>query len=151
MRLIDINNLDNLRLSEPMREADAPSFAILSHTWGDSKDELSFQDMARISRCRHKKGFQKIRSFCARAQQAGFEYAWADTVCIDKTNSAELSEAINSMYRWYSISAVCYVFLQDLSSKITSPSLNELRKCHWFTRGWTLQELLAPDRCCFLQ
>ena len=135
MRLIKIDDLDNLRLSRPILEADAPLFAILSHTWGDTEDELSFQDMVDLSHHKHKKGFEKIRSFCAQAQSSGYEYAWADTVCIDQSSSAELSEAINSMYRWYSISAVCYVFLHDLSLQTSSVSLEQLRDCRWFTRG----------------
>ena len=149
MRLIKIGDLDNLRLSRPMLEADAPPFAILSHTWGDAEEELSFQDMADLSHHKHKKGFEKIRSFCAQAKREGYEYAWADTVCIDQTSSAELSEAINSMYRWYSISAVCFVFLEDLFWDTSSTSRNELHDCRWFTRGWTLQELLAPEDVVF--
>ena len=149
MRLIKLDDLDKLQLSKPLLEADAEPFAILSHTWGDSEHELSLQDMVDISPHKHKTGFQKLRSFCQHAQQAGYKFAWAGTVCIDKTSSAELSEAINSMYRWYSISAVCYVFLEDLSSKTLPISYDELQKCRWFTRGWTLQELLAPKHVVF--
>jgi hypothetical protein len=149
MRLIKIDDLENLQLSPPILEADAPPYAILSHTWGNSEDELSFQDMVNISHHRHKMGFHKIRSFCARARQDGYQYAWADTVCIDKSSSAELSEAINSMYKWYSKSAVCYVFLEDLPSKNTTVSRFDLGKCRWFTRGWTLQELIAPEHVIF--
>jgi hypothetical protein len=66
--------------------------------------------------------------------------------CIDKTSSAELSEAINSMFRWYSRSKVCYAYLTDVSYDGFDDSLPKSR---WFTRGWTLQELLAPSSVVF--
>jgi len=80
MRLIKIDDLDHLRLSGPFLEAGRPPFAILSHTWSKPEDELSFQDMIDSSQHQHKKGFQKIRAFCQRAKQAGYHYAWVDTV-----------------------------------------------------------------------
>jgi hypothetical protein len=147
MRLINIKDLDNLRIAGPFWGDNIPPYAILSHTWG--KDELSFQDMMNFSQHSHKRGFQKILSFCKLARAAKYEYAWVDTVCIDKTSSAEPSEAINSMYRWYSKSAVCYAVLEDLHSNNAPPSLLDLKACRWFTRGWTLQELLAPERVVF--
>ena len=149
MRLIKIDDLDHLRLSGPFLEAGRPPFAILSHTWSKPEDELSFQDMIDSSQHQHKKGFQKIRAFCQRAKQAGYHYAWVDTVCIDKTSSAELSEAINSMYAWYRKSEVCYVFLEDLPHNDEFTSRPQLAQCRWFTRGWTLQELLAPQSVSF--
>ncbi|KUI59526.1 Vegetative incompatibility protein HET-E-1 [Cytospora mali] len=84
---------------------------------------------------------------CWQAAKDGLKYAWVDTCCIDKSSSAELSEAINSMFRWYQRSARCYVYLSDIRS---GPSWrDELARCRWFTRGWTLQELLAPRQIHF--
>lgn len=70
----------------------------------------------------------------------GFAYVWVDTCCIDKKSSAELNEAINSMYKWYERAAICYVYLSDVSGK------EDIAKSSWFTRGWTLQELLDLAR-----
>ena len=145
MRLI---NTYTLQLTGPYVGDDKPPYAILSHTWGEN--ELSYQDMVNVSQHRHKSGFRKILSFCARARKDGYRYGWMDTVCIDKTSSAELSEAINSMYRWYSKSAVCYVFLEDLAwDETLRPPISILEKCRWFSRGWTLQELIAPELVVF--
>jgi hypothetical protein len=94
-----------------------------------------------------KDGYQKITTFCAQARDRGFEWAWVDTCGIDKTSSAELSEAINSMYKWYEQSAVCFVYLPDVTAQVqpdgSTNSLDFNSSC-WFTRGWTLQELIAP-------
>jgi hypothetical protein len=144
MRLISTKDLDHLQLAGPFVDADTPPYAILSHTWGKPEDEVSFQDMANILAYKHKTGFKKLRSFCKQAKRKGYEYAWADTVCIDKNSSSELSEAINSMYKWYERAQVCCVHLEDLFSDVTPPTQTELAKCRWFTRGWTLQELIAP-------
>ncbi|KAI0458483.1 HET-domain-containing protein [Xylaria acuta] len=119
-----------------------PPYAILSHTWGE--DEVLFQDLSTPG---HKKkpGYQKIEGCCQQAILDGFEFVWVDTCCIDKRSSAELSEAINSMFRWYGDAQVCYVYLIDVlwegDSKESSAAL---RKSKWFTRGWTLQELISP-------
>src|SRR5690348_15033962 len=85
------------------------SYAILSHTW--DQDEVTFQDMADLETARRKAGFAKIEMVCKLARLDGFRYAWIDTCCIDKTSSAELSEAINSMFAWYQESALCYIYL----------------------------------------
>jgi len=90
---------------------------------------------------KNKLGFNKIRSCGEQARQDGLRFFWVDTCCIDKSSSAELQEAINSMFRWYRNAEICYVFLADLPSGSTY-----IGSCRWFTRGWTLQELLAPDR-----
>ena len=93
----------------------------------------------------------KIRDACAVARADGYRYLWIDSCCIDKTSSAELSEAINSMYRWYAHAALCYAFLADVPPK-ADPALpgSRFRRSRWFTRGWTLQELVAPLRVVFL-
>jgi hypothetical protein len=123
-----------------------PRYAILSHTW-EPEGELLFNDLhLPPKQFSLKPGFPKIKNTCTRAVRDGFKYAWIDTVCIDKSSSAELSEAINSMFRWYKESAVCYAYLADVELK---SSQSYLRKSLWFTRGWTLQELIAPNRVLF--
>ncbi|KAK3318987.1 heterokaryon incompatibility protein-domain-containing protein, partial [Apodospora peruviana] len=130
------------------------SYAILSHTWGD--DEVSFQDMMQHTGIsENRQGFSKILGCCAKARSEGYRYVWIDTCCIDKSSSAELSEAINSMFKWYQDAEVCYAFLSDVSSLaiaeyglvVDDDRLRHkatLSNSRWFTRGWTLQELLAP-------
>jgi hypothetical protein len=120
---------------------DIPPYAILSHTWGDG--EVTFQDMSSPSRSL-KKGYTKILQTCRLAQDQGIDFAWVDTCCIDKSSSAELTESINSMFDWYKNAIVCYVYLVDLPSNTSA-----LTSCRWFTRGWTLQEMLAPRRLDF--
>src|ERR1700678_3833860 len=110
MRLV---NTDRLEV-EGFGDNDVPHYAILSHTWGEG--EVTLQDMEG-SRAANKKGYQKVRRCCSLAKANGFAYVWIDTCCIDKTSSAELSEAINSMYRWYQEAKVCYAYLPDVPSK----------------------------------
>ncbi|KAI6812583.1 hypothetical protein KC367_g8408 [Hortaea werneckii] len=201
----------------------APPYAILSHTWED--DEVLFKDMDDLERAKAKSGWQKIEYICRQALEDGLEWAWVDTCCIDKSSSAELSEAINSMFNWYECSAVCYVYLCDLTmsvtlrddaptvsewleqakqmtpgvsglnvhgsnysatlwkghvaylKKVASETMSRIRKrvddegssrpCNeldlllietleafskakWWSRGWTLQELLAPRNVAFM-
>ena len=131
----------------------APPYAILSHRW--DREEVSFQDF-NDREVRRNPRFNKIKQCCRFARKHDFEWVWIDTCCIDKTNSTELTEAINSMYHWCGHAAVCLVYLWDV---ILEDSDNKDRgfvsdfefcKSEWFTRGWTLQELLAPDEVVFL-
>jgi hypothetical protein len=105
---------------------DIPDYAILSHTWGT--DEVSYQDYLSGAH-KAKKGYRKIQKTCELAAKAKIRYAWVDTCCIDKKSSAELSEAINSMYRWYKQSAICYAFLSDLSGD--ADLAEALGQCRW--------------------
>jgi hypothetical protein len=82
-------------------------------------------------------------SSCAQAATDGFELVWIDTCCIDKTKSAGLSEAINSMFNWYRDATECYIYLADVTG------VHDMDKSRWFTRGWTLQELIAPESAIF--
>ncbi len=127
---------------EPTKDLvrDIPDYAILSHTWGPDIDEVSYKDFVDGTE-KGKAGYRKIK-FCAeQAKRDNLEYFWVDTCCIDKTNSVELQGALNSMFQWYSKAARCYVYLTDIPDDWESA----LRVPHkWFTRGWTLQELLAP-------
>ncbi|KAF2846575.1 HET-domain-containing protein, partial [Plenodomus tracheiphilus IPT5] len=127
-----------------------PRYAALSHTWGSDDEEVTFQDI-KSGTGKGKAGYRKIR-FCGKqAASDGLQHFWVDTCCIDKTNSVELHEAINSMFRWYQNAEKCYVYLSDVSDGISN-SDNEpsrgwkpaFRASRWFTRGWTLQELIAP-------
>ena len=129
--------------------SNVPAYAILSHTWGE--EEVIFQDMedgADMSKAVRKAGWKKIQ-FCARQAAAdGLQYFWIDTCCIDKRNAVELSAAINSMFRWYQNAARCYVYLPDVSKANSADDerawKEAFKKSRWFTRGWTLQELIAP-------
>jgi hypothetical protein len=114
---------------------EVPNYAILSHTWGI--EEVTLQDIKKDEATKLK-GYEKVSKACSIAVADGFDYVWIDTCCIDKTSSAELSEALNSMYRWYQKADVCYAYLADV------PSKNKFSTSRWFTRGWTLQELIAP-------
>ena len=185
-------------------------YAALSHVWREN--ELSFQEVQSL-RTQH--AFpenprdhvsEKIRRCCIYAEEHGFEWIWIDTCCIDKSSSAEHSEAINSMFVWYALAEVCYVFLDDVgdqdpsstsppspgspsascnqfpsltssntlnqtlegldaltvdselsvsdpapsSAAATLSTVGSFRESEWFTRGWTLQELLAPRYVVFL-
>lgn len=93
----------------------------------------------------------KIKGICRIAREAGYRLVWIDSCCIDKTSSAELSEAINSMFEWYSEADVCYAYLADVPDD-EDPRLPDsmFRDSRWHQRGWTLQELIAPERVVFL-
>ena len=112
---------------------------------------MSFQEMQKVksddsSELKKSRGYRKIEDCCKLAASDKWQYIWIDTCCIDKTSSAELSEAINSMYRWYGNARICYAYLADVDSAEESESslMNRIEQCRWFTRGWTLQEVIAP-------
>ncbi|KAJ8132991.1 hypothetical protein O1611_g629 [Lasiodiplodia mahajangana] len=109
--------------------------------------EILFEDIRDREQATKKQGLQKVEKARKLAKSQGYEYIWIDTCCIDKSSSAELTEAINSMYRWYKNSEVCYAFLSDVHASKLSPE--HTRHSRWFKRGWTLQELLAPDNVQF--
>lgn len=141
MRLL---HTETLELHEFIQD-EVPLYAILSHTWGEG--EISFQDMY-SGEVDQKAGYDKLQRCCKVAAADGLEYVWIDTCCIDKTSSSELSEAINSMFRWYQEAQVCYAYLSDVASGLDYRS-SEFRQSRWFTRGWTLQELIAPRSLIF--
>ncbi|KAI0430790.1 hypothetical protein F5Y09DRAFT_306881 [Xylaria sp. FL1042] len=141
MRLIDVRTGD---LVEVQWDSTPPDYTILSHRWCD--DEVTFQDMQNPDgNVQNKKGFAKIKFACEETIRDGMSYTWVDTCCIDKSSSAELAEAINSMYNWYRLSRVCYAYMADVSwaDGDAFPWL-AFRASEWFTRCWTLQELIAP-------
>lgn len=168
MRLL---NVHTLRPSEFYGES-LPEYAILSHTWGD--DEVNFQEVALEFPTPSKAGYIKLKGCAEQAKKDELDWIWMDTCCIDKSSSAELSETINSLYHWYKGARACYTYLSDVSISdtrseenqwVTVPStpaqadsalgINEpgfqaaFHKSRWFTRGWTLQELIAPPSVLF--
>ena len=150
MRLLEHNDDGEFSLTKDFGN-NIPRYAILSHTWGSDTEEVSFRDLM-DGTGKSKAGYEKIRFCGEQARRDGEHYFWVDTCCIDKSNSTELAEAINSMFRWYRNAAKCYVYLLDVSrlafdtsDRTDQPSLElAFGKSRWFTRGWTLQELIAP-------
>lgn len=161
MRLI---NTSTGRLEE-FFDSQRPPYAILSHTWG--QEELSYFDLLYLtssfppnvigtvqallrSPSRESEGYLKLEACCKVAKRRGLKWLWIDSCCIDKSSSAELSEAINSMWSWYREAEECYVYLCDVQPTLSpAESLSGLKHARWFTRGWTLQELLAPRNVIF--
>jgi hypothetical protein len=171
MRLIDTKTL----VLRDFFDSRIPPYIILSHRWEDG--EVTFRDVTESLNLRAP-GWTKIRRFCSIVRKFGYRWAWVDTCSIDKTSSAELSEAINSMYKWYERSDTCFVYLHDVvyeaqdvlqlditrtstevfrhsadsKSRNVIPSkstVSAFRESQWFTRGWTLQELIAPRNITF--
>ena len=142
MRLLRLEADDEVSLVEHIGR-NIPPYAILSHTWGADYEEVTFQDLA-AGTGKTKPGYHKL-TFCGKqAAKDNLWWFWVDTCCIDKSSSAELSEAINSMFRWYHDSTKCYILLSDVSASDFASNDNSFQNSKWFTRGWTLQELLAP-------
>ncbi|KIW17801.1 hypothetical protein PV08_04996 [Exophiala spinifera] len=150
MRLLQCSESGKFILTKDLIEP-VPPFAILSHTWAADTEEVTYRDIVE-GHGETKAGYDKIRFCGERAKCDNLEYFWVDTCCIDRSSSSELAEAINSMFRWYGNAVKCYVYLSDVSR----PTLNivntseeplwekQFRNSRWFTRGWTLQELIAP-------
>jgi len=160
MRLLDTRTV---KLKAFLEDNTRPPYAILSHRWKPAEEEVTFQDLNQFHEndpqhpssfaISSRAGYRKIEACCSQALRDGIEWAWVDTCCIDKSSSVELSEAINSMFRWYKESRVCYAYLegvlterelQDSPETSDSEFMDQLRTNEWFDRGWTLQELLAP-------
>ncbi|KAI9867269.1 MAG: hypothetical protein M1813_009547 [Trichoglossum hirsutum] len=149
MRLLRLEDDGEFSLVEFVGK-NIPCYAVLSHTWGSDDEEVTFNDLVNGAG-KSKAGYRKIRFCRKQAANDGLQFFWVDTCCIDKSSSAELSEAINSMFRWYQDATRCYVYLSDVSvstlngddgfSRSWKPAF---RKSRWFTRSWTLQELIAP-------
>ena len=138
-------------------------YAILSHRWMKEEAEVDYREMVKLAKMtmkekeeiRQRDGYRKIVQSCEQARANGYEWLWVDTCCIDKRSSAELSESINSMYRWYEKAKMCYAYLHDVpgSSFPTATDAERYPKFNgwpeWFSRGWTLQELIAPSEVKF--
>lgn len=168
MRLL---NVRTLKLESFINPSDV-KYAILSHTWGE--EEVLYEDFQQPQKIHYNFGLRpawsgkfaaaKVTSSCARALKDGFDHIWIDTCCIDKSSSAELSEAINSMFQWYGQATRCYAYLEDVDLAGDDTRGPDAGGCgwkktvlagsRWFTRGWTLQELIAPPAlefydCCW--
>jgi ankyrin repeat protein len=141
MRLLRVRDNNNFSLVNCPAD-DIPPYAILSHTWGPTDEEVTYQDLLNGTGGQ-KNGYRKLLFCRNQADLDNLEYFWVDTCCIDKSSSAELSEAINSMFYWYQAAEVCYAYLDDV------PFKNWFGQSRWFTRGWTLQELVAPSEVFF--
>ncbi|KAI0528379.1 heterokaryon incompatibility protein-domain-containing protein [Xylaria digitata] len=138
-------------MKEFLADEQTPPYAILSHTWGE--DEVSFRDWhyGPWSEVQKKQGYRKINYCCQQAIAEGLEWVWGNC-CIDKSSSSELSEAINSMFQWYANAIVCYVYLIDVAyiQNATEEEVKlSLANSRWVSRGWTLQELIAPHHVVF--
>jgi hypothetical protein len=153
MRLLHLSSTGGLSFSKELVGDDTiPPYAILSHTWGADTEEISYGDLMNNTG-RDKPGYKKILSCGEQARRDGLPYFWVDTCCINKADNTELSYAINSMFRWYRNATVCYVYLADTASPDFDDNnpldpeawATELANSRWFTRGWTLQELIAPQ------
>jgi hypothetical protein len=152
MRLLECNGAGEFILTNDFVDDEVLPYAILSHTWGADAEEVTFEELTNRTG-RNKAGYDKLRFCEEQVRNDGLRYFWVDTCCINKANFTELSQAINSMFRWYQKAAKCYVYLSDVSSakRRTSDQSFEttwesaFRKSRWFSRGWTLQELLAPS------
>lgn len=125
-------------------------YAVLSHTWIEN-EEVTYTELVGGTG-KNKPGYDKLR-FCAkRVGQDGLQYFWVDTCYIDKSTNDEVSTSINSMFRWYQRASRCYVYLSDVQvpDDVTDVQIHRIawedafRRTRWFSRGWTLQELLAP-------
>jgi len=154
MRLLRHKSCDGFELVTYNTD-DLPPYAILSHTWTEG-EEVTYDELL-ADTGKGKAGYAKIRFCGERAAQDGLQFFWVDTCCIDNRCTTELTEAINSMFRWYQTAAKCYAYLSDVSTSTSDPNAKlcqseweaDFRRSRWFTRGWTLQELLAPASVTF--
>jgi hypothetical protein len=143
MRLLSIQDNGEFSLVEFTGRDTPPPYAILSHTWGGDDDEVSYQDI-REGTEKSRANYKKL-TFCGeQAKRDGLEYCWVDTCCIDKSSSQDVSEAIRSMFRLYKNADKCYVYLSDVPEKGIRWE-TAFKESRWFKRGWTLQELIAPN------
>jgi len=167
MRLLNTTTfaLSNMSSIEDQNSWGLPRYAILSHRWIELSDggEITFStldatvlkaDGLRDPEARKGDSSAKIRGACEKAKGHGLDWIWLDTVCIDKSNSAELDRALNSMFQWYNEAVVCYSYLLDVVASTPGPSMFRREKApttdsEWFERGWTLQELLVPQHMIF--
>jgi hypothetical protein len=150
MRLLKLDNDGRYSLERFQKDKIPLRYAILSHTWGQGEDdEVTYKDII-DGTGNNKPGFKKLE-FCGKqAKHDDLHYFWVDTCCIDKSNQNELATAINSMFRWYKNAERCYVYRSDVSVHARDGSRHvnwesSFHNSRWFTRGWTLQELLAPS------
>jgi hypothetical protein len=152
MRLLAVRD-DGSFVQERFAKDSIPPYAILSHRWSTHEDdEITFKEIAEGIYNKKKSGYKKLQFCSARAKVDGLHYFWVDTCCINQSDQNELSIAIYSMFQWYQKAVKCYVYLSDIyigdrdDQSIIAAKESALSKSEWFSRGWTLQELLAPER-----
>ena len=147
MRLLNVDSMEFFTF----HDASVPKYAVASHRW-DPSVEASLADIE--ERCNTESfGYKKVEGFCAfiRENITDVCWLWIDTCCIDQKSSQEVGEAINSMFKWYQTAAICLAYLADVTSEaVAGKRMDKFRESVWFTRGWTLQELLAPRLVVFL-
>jgi hypothetical protein len=142
MRLLQLNHDGSFSLTK-FAEHEVPRYTILSHVWGPDGTEVIYRDVVDGKRS-SKAGYAKLDFCAAQAKKDKLQYFWIDTCCINKSDAIEVQTAINSMFRWYQRAEKCYVFFPDVSTESEPRWEPAFRQSRWFTRGWTLQELLAP-------
>ncbi|KAF4997486.1 hypothetical protein FGRMN_3850 [Fusarium graminum] len=146
MRLINVNTGELNEFSSTHRL----EYATLSHTW--EQREITYQEWLG-SRLHAPNAAKKVLEACRVAKDSlKVQLLWADTCCINKSNRREVDQAVNSMFAWYRNSTVCLAYLSDIPTANTNASKllsSQLRRSRWFTRGWTLVELLAPRQLIF--
>lgn len=143
MRLLKVSTFEIVVFDPPHK---VPPYAILSHTW--EGDEVIFDDF-QYNTATRKPAWKKVWNACQRTKKDGLRYIWIDSCCIDKRNAAELDESINSMFAYYKKAEVCYAYLADVPVCDLNRPSSPFKRSRWFTRGWTLQELLAPTEVVF--
>lgn len=139
MRFINTTSLKFQDVAESGLPKLKNGYCILSHRWTWGENEITYMDVLSVDPdVKTKDSYTKFTGACSLAKRLGFDLLWIDTCCINKTDYVELGEAINSMYRWYSMAKLCIAYLQDVTT------LGQIKESEWFNRGWTLQELIAP-------
>lgn len=152
IRFLDAKSHEKHSDKEELRHQQRTPYVIISHVW--RKKEVIYEDMVQFNKLEASKSREKPESAAKivgacktvlRYYNKKVEHLWLDTVCIDKKDPTELSMSINSMYRWYKEAEVCFAYLDDYPT-MEVPIFTQSK---WFTRGWTLQELVAPRKVIF--
>ena len=132
--------IDYVRIKREVRQYFR--YVMLSHKWEDNEPlfhqvlEIAVYDLHKSST------HDKLQTFCKIVRDAGFNWAWSDTCCINKSDHFVLQEALVAMFKWYQGSALTIVFLRG----VRSPSRRgALVGSIWNTRAWTLQEYIAAN------
>ncbi|KAL4069061.1 hypothetical protein J3A83DRAFT_4053854, partial [Scleroderma citrinum] len=138
----------NVRTRHLQHFYEPPPYAILSHSWCTG-DTHRFHEIESLG-IANKPEYYKADMCCKLALEDGLNFVWIDTCCADAKSSAAFTEALNSAYAWYQNAEVCYVYLDDVDGT-EDPEAEDstFRRCKWFKRSWTLQELLAPENLFF--
>jgi hypothetical protein len=147
MRLLHQGDEGQISLTESLADDSIPPYAILSHMWESGSDEeVTYRDLV-TGAGQDKAGYRKIEFCKEQAKQNGLQYFWVDTCCIDRSDNDELAHAISSMFAWYRRASRCYIYFSNIPNSVADQlDLNRFRNMRWFSRGWTIQELLPAPR-----